>query len=162
MTMTDPRTEKLTAQDGKTGAPVAGTSGERRNMPTLQRATLRTSRLLDFASEKELVAQTGHRPSDWPLVILKELVDNGIDACEEAGITPGITINVDASGITVTDNGPGLPVKTIDGILDFTVRVSSREAYVSPTRGAQGNALKTIIAMPFVLHGDHGRTEIET
>jgi DNA topoisomerase VI subunit B len=29
--------------------------------------------------------------------------------------------------------------------------VSSREAYVSPTRGAQGNALKTILAMGFVL-----------
>jgi hypothetical protein len=29
--------------------------------------------------------------------------------------------------------------------------VSSREAYVSPTRGAQGNALKTILAMAYVL-----------
>ena len=47
------------------------------------------------------------------------------------------------------------------GILDFSVRVSSREAYVSPTRGAQGNALKTIIAMPFVLDPDEGQVEIE-
>ena len=46
-------------------------------------------------------------------------------------------------------------------MLDFSVRVSSREAYVSPTRGAQGNALKTILAMPFVLDGRHGRIEIE-
>ena len=46
-------------------------------------------------------------------------------------------------------------------MLDFSVRVSSREAYVSPTRGAQGNALKTILAMPFVLDGRHGRVEIE-
>lgn len=29
--------------------------------------------------------------------------------------------------------------------------MSSREAYVSPTRGAQGNALKTILAMGYVL-----------
>src|SRR4051812_13897532 len=64
--------------------------------------------------------------------------------------------------MTVADNGPGLPAETIDGVLDFGVRVSSREAYVSPTRGAQGNALKTILAMPFVLDGDHGRVEIET
>ena len=38
--------------------------------------------------------------------------------------------------------------------MDYSVRVSSREAYVAPTRGAQGNALKTIIAMPYVLGGN--------
>ena len=36
----------------------------------------------------------------------------------------------------------------------------SREAYVSPTRGAQGNALKTILAMPFVLDGAQGQVDI--
>ena len=49
----------------------------------LQRATLRTSRLLDFCSRKELIAQTGHQPEAWPLVVLKELVDNALDACED-------------------------------------------------------------------------------
>ncbi len=53
--------------------------------PQLQRVTLRTSRLLDFCSRKELIAQTGHQPEAWPLVALKELVDNALDACEEAG-----------------------------------------------------------------------------
>ena len=87
----------------------------------------------------------------WPLVVLKELVDNAIDA----GTTPVVSIKVDGAGITVEDNGPGLPAKTIKHVLDFSVRVSSREAYVSPTRGAQGNALKTMVAMPFVV--DHKR-----
>jgi DNA topoisomerase VI subunit B len=128
----------------------------------LERATLRTSRLLDFASEKELVAQTGHQRSAWPLVVLKELVDNAIDSCEETGISPVVSIKVDHSGITVEDNGPGLPLETIKHVLDFSVRVSSREAYVSPTRGAQGNALKTIVAMPFVIDGERGHIEIET
>jgi DNA topoisomerase VI subunit B len=127
----------------------------------LNRTTLRTSRLLDFASEKELVAQTGHQTNVWPIVILKELVDNAIDAAEEAEIAPKIKVTVDRSGITVEDNGPGIPPDVVEDILDFSVRVSSREAYVSPTRGAQGNALKTIVAMPFVLQGEHGRVEIE-
>ena len=52
---------------------------------TLQRATFRTSRLLDFASEKELTAQVGHSRDAWPVVIAKELLDNSIDAAEEAG-----------------------------------------------------------------------------
>jgi DNA topoisomerase VI subunit B len=125
----------------------------------LQRSTLRTSRSLDFASEKELVAQTGHKREEWPLVILKELTDNALDACEEAGIAPMIRVAVNTAWITVADNGPGLPEETIKGVLDFAVRVSSREAYVSPTRGAQGNALKTIVAMPFVLDGEHGRVD---
>ena len=132
-----------------------------RKTPILKRTTFRTSRLLDFASEKELVAQTGHRREAWPLVIFKELGDNGVDSCEEAGIAPSIAVTVDKTGIKMADNGPGIPAETVEHILDFTVRVSSREAYVSPTRGAQGNALKTIVAMPFVLDGERGEIEIE-
>jgi DNA topoisomerase VI subunit B len=135
---------------------------EGRRLPTkLNRETFATSRLLDFCSEKELIAQTGHRPAQWPLVVLKEVVDNALDACEEAGVAPEIMVTVDKTGITVADNGPGLPAETVKGVLDFTVRVSSREAYISPTRGAQGNALKCIVAMPFVLDGRRGRVEIE-
>ena len=118
---------------------------------SFNRTTFRTSRLLDFCSEKELTAQTSHAVDDWPLVILKELADNAIDACEEGGIAPVLKIKVDGDGIAVCDNGPGLPARTIKAVLDFAVRVSSREAYVSPTRGAQRSALKTILAMPFVL-----------
>jgi DNA topoisomerase VI subunit B len=114
----------------------------------LQRETFRTSRLLDFRSERELVKQVGHPVDHWPIVILKELTDNALDAAEEAGIAPTIGIDVTAGEITITDNGPGIPAETVADILDFAVRVSSREAYASPTRGAQGNALKTIVAMP--------------
>lgn len=126
----------------------------------LCRTTFQTSRLLDFCGEKELIGQTGHDPDEWPLVVLKELMDNALDACEEAGVGPDIGITVKADSITITDNGPGIPVGTIEGILDYTVRTSSREAYVSPTRGAQGNALKTVLAMPFVLDGSQGRVDI--
>ncbi len=126
----------------------------------LNRTMFRTSRLLDFCSQKELITQTGHPPAAWPLVILKELVDNSLDACEDNEIVPEIAVTVDTQGITVADNGPGLPASTIHGIVDFSVRVSNREAYVAPDRGAQGNALKTLLAMPFVLDGEHGRVEI--
>jgi DNA topoisomerase VI subunit B len=54
--------------------------------PTLERATFRTSRLLDFCSRKELIAQTGHREEQWPLVAVKELLDNALDACEDAAV----------------------------------------------------------------------------
>jgi len=125
------------------------------------RETFTTSRLLDFFSEDELAKQTGHQPDDWPLVAVKELIDNALDACEEAGIPPSITATLGEDHITVADNGPGIPPEVVAGILDYSVRVSSREAYVEPTRGAQGNALKTLLAMPFVLDGEHGRVVVE-
>jgi hypothetical protein len=54
--------------------------------PQLRRTTFSTSRFLDFASIKELTAQTGREVGEWPVVIVKELVDNAIDECEEAGV----------------------------------------------------------------------------
>ena len=128
----------------------------------LSRETFKTSRLLDFCSERELTKQIGHGSDQWPLVILKELVDNAIDAAEEAGIAPVIQVEVANGAIIIIDNGPGLPAETVAGVLDFSVRVSSREAYASPTRGAQGNALKTIVAMAFALDGANGETVIES
>ena len=56
------------------------------------------SRLLDFFSEKELTAQTGHATAQWPIVVLKELVDNALDACEEANVAPEVEIVVDGAG----------------------------------------------------------------
>jgi hypothetical protein len=122
----------------------------------LTRVPFTFSRLMEFCNRRELINQTGHDVFEWPLVVLKELTDNAIDACEEAGIAPIITIAVNGRSISITDNGPGIPAETVDGILDYNVRVSSREAYASPTRGAQGNALKTILPMAYVLNERHG------
>jgi DNA topoisomerase VI subunit B len=119
--------------------------------PKLTRVAFKVSRLMEFCSKRELQNQTGHAVYDWPLVVGKEAMDNALDACEEAEVAPDITITVDSGTIIVQDNAGGIDTETIESILDYTIRVSSREAYVSPTRGAQGNALKTILAMGYVL-----------
>jgi hypothetical protein len=41
--------------------------------------------------------------------------------------------------------------------MDFTVRASNREAYIAPDRGAQGNALMTLLSMPVVVDRGHGK-----
>lgn len=129
---------------------------------TLSRTIFKTSRLSEFCSQRELINQTGHDVGEWPLAVLKELIDNALDACEEAGVAPMIDVTVDHAGITIADNGPGLAPETIDDLKDYTARVSSREAYCSPSRGAQGNALKTVLAMPFALDGECGETLIQS
>jgi DNA topoisomerase VI subunit B len=121
--------------------------------PKLTRVAFTVSRLMEFCSQRELQSQTGHSVHDWPLVVVKELLDNSLDACEEAEVAPDITVIVEPDRIIVRDNASGIDTKTIGSILDYSIRVSSREAYVSPTRGAQGNALKTILAMGYVLDG---------
>jgi DNA topoisomerase VI subunit B len=122
---------------------------------------------MEFCSERELENQTGHSIYEWPLVVGKELMDNSLDAAEEHEVAPEIEVIVDSGSIIIQDNAGGIASETIGSILDYSIRVSSREAYVSPTRGAQGNALKTILAMGYVLGrrtgaADAGVTIIET
>jgi DNA topoisomerase VI subunit B len=127
--------------------------GRSKPSPKLTRVAFTVSRLMEFCTKRELQNQTGHSVHDWPLVVLKELMDNALDACEEAEVAPDISIIVEpeSGSITILDNANGIETDTIKSILDYSIRVSSREAYVSPTRGAQGNALKTILAMGYVL-----------
>ncbi len=122
----------------------------------LARVPFTVSRLMEFCTRRELVNQTGHDVFEWALVVLKETLNNALDAAEEAEIAPVVSITVKGTSIVVRDNGPGIPEKTIQGILDYNIRVSSREAYASPTRGAQGNALKTILPMAYVLNERRG------
>ena len=116
----------------------------------------KVSRLMEFCTRRELVNQTGHDVWQWALVVLKELADNALDDAEEAETAPIISIAVKGGSIILRDYGSGIPADTIKGILDYAIRVSSREAYVSPTRGAQGNALKTILPMAYVLNENLG------
>ena len=120
-------------------------------VPKLQRIAFATSRLAEFCGEKELTAQTGHAPGEWPLVILKELADNALDACEEAEIPPEINIEVstERGEIVIADNGPGLPPETTDGVLDYSIRVFEPESLRFTDARLPGQRSKTIIAIPF-------------
>jgi hypothetical protein len=107
----------------------------------------------DFFTVNGLQSSTGQTSRDFGNVVLKELIDNALDACESAGIEPRINVaaNYTDNGqmvLTVSDNGAGLDGAIVEKILDFDTRTSDKAAYKSPTRGAQGNALKTIFGIP--------------
>jgi DNA topoisomerase VI subunit B len=128
----------------------------------ISRVAFETSRELEFFTEKELTLQIGVESQRWPLALLKELVDNALDACEAVGVPPAIHVDVTDTSISVMDNGPGLPEDVLIRSLDYRTRVSSNAGYVSPSRGQLGNAFKCLWAAGFVLHGSYGRIDIET
>lgn len=87
-------------------------------------------------------------PTKAVLTTLKEAVDNALDACEEAGITPSLKIwiekkgrgssrNTDLVSITVEDNGPGLDIKDIPKVFGEYL-ASSKFGRGRCSRGQQG------------------------
>ena len=119
----------------------------------MTRTAFSVSRAAEFFSEKELQMQMGAGRDSWLTMLLKELVDNALDACEAQGVTPTIGITVTDDHIQVQDNGPGVPAATVAASLDYLTRTSSNNLYVSPSRGQLGNALKCLYAAGFVAHG---------
>jgi DNA topoisomerase VI subunit B len=130
----------------------------RTNKHDLQRETVTISRQLEYFSADELEKQTGYgRQMWWPRVIVKETLDNALDACEQAGVSPEITVHFRGRKLEIRDNGGGIRPETVKRLVDYATRTSDKVAYVSPTRGAQGNAWKTIFGMPYVLDGERAR-----
>src|SRR5215212_422204 len=128
-------------------------------MTRLQRTTFEASRAAEHFDARQLSALTGVPREMFLNVCLKELGDNALDACETAAAAPEVSVTVKCQQgelyrLSVSDNGPGMPSELIEKILDYNVRVSDKMVYRSPTRGAQGNALKTIIGIPYSL-GSH-------
>ena len=126
----------------------------------LQREVFTISRELEYFTVDELIKQTGYgREEWWPQVIAKETIDNALDASEMAGVAPEITVLYDGDRLEIRDNGAGIPPETVERLVDYSTRTSDKLAYVSPTRGAQGNALKTILAMGYVLDRKIGNAD---
>lgn len=121
----------------------------------LERTTFERSRAAEYFDARELQAQTGQPVENFASVALKELADNALDAVETAGAVPEIGLEArEEDGLirlAVSDNGPGIPPETVRKVLNFSTRTSDKAAYRSPTRGAQGNALKTVLGIPHAL-----------
>jgi hypothetical protein len=122
---------------------------------TVQRTVFATPRAAEFVELRALQQQTGQAAEAFGHVIVKELLDNALDAAESAGRAPVVEIRTRTDHgiafVTVTDNGAGISPSTVAGVCDFTVLVSDKARYRGPARGAQGNALKTLLGIPAAL-----------
>ena len=132
----------------------------------LERRTFSVSRAAGYAKVETLEKLAGRPKDEFGHVIVKELFDNSLDSCEDAGVVPEIMVSVTAGRdgtvlLAVEDNGAGIGEDTVASICDFTRSTSDKAAYVSPTRGAQGNAWPLIISMPHALGVRPGTVVIE-
>ncbi len=116
----------------------------------------------------KLTAMIGQEQSQWRYAALKELIDNALDAAESVypPIAPSVEIEFietdSALILTVADNGDGIPAEAIPRIADLSANSSTKLFYRAPLRGAQGNAIKTLIGMPVALGSDSGQLVIES
>ena len=60
--------------------------------PALERKVFSVSRAADFLDARALVSQTGQPETRFGSVVVKELLDNALDACETAGAEPEIEV----------------------------------------------------------------------
>jgi DNA topoisomerase VI subunit B len=127
---------------------------------TWQRTTFVTERSTEYFHESSLRALIGHDKPLWPLTLIKELIDNALDACEAKDTAPEIAVAVEADAFTVADNGSGLPPETVTESLNYDTRISDKKWYVGPTRGQLGSALKTLWPACSVATGKRSVVEV--
>ncbi len=88
-------------------------------------------------------------PAKSLLTVIKEAVDNSLDACEEAGILPNIQIKVKDIGddrfkVIVQDNGPGILKSQIPNIFGKLL-YGSKFYKMQQSRGQQGIGISAAV-----------------
>lgn len=83
------------------------------------------------------------------LTAVKEAVDNSLDACEEAGILPEITVEISAVAedrfrVAVEDNGPGIVSEQIGKVFGKLL-YGSKFHKLSQSRGQQGIGISAAV-----------------
>ena len=116
---------------------------------SINRIICKTSKLVDYFTEDGLIKQIGLTKEYWNRVIIKEIVDNALDAIEPLNNKEVHIIQSDSS-LGIYDNGNGISCEIIKSIYDFNFYVSQNRIYVTASRGKQGNGLKTIISICFL------------
>lgn len=112
-----------------------------------------------FAKNLQMVGFSS--PAKAVLTTIKEGVDNSLDACEENGVLPEITVIIEKMGpglttkgsdlikITVQDNGPGIEEEFVPQVYG-TFLASSKFGRGKCSRGVQGLGASSAVA--------HGQT----
>jgi len=92
-----------------------------------------------FEKNKHILGYTN--PAKALITVVKEAVDNSLDACEEAGILPDIMVRISPSAenlrVVVEDNGPGIKKEFVAKAFGKLL-YGSRFHEIRQSRGQQG------------------------
>lgn len=119
------------AKTKKTRSETAESMGARQREISVSEFFLKNRHLLGFDSPRKALLTT-----------VKEAVDNSLDACEEAGVLPTISVELRQIGearfrVSVTDNGPGVVRSQIPKIF-AKLLYGSKFHRLRMSRGQQG------------------------
>lgn len=121
----------------------------------LERTMFETPRAAEYFTAEGLTKLTEQNEESFGDVVVKELGDNALDASETAKVVPELLMSCERRGeltdVSISDNGEGISPKTVESMQNFATLTSDKAHYRTPTRGSQGNALKTIIGIPHAL-----------
>lgn len=111
--------------------------------------------MMEYLTIDGLSKMTGVPINQFDVYVLKELIDNALDACELEKIPPTLEVIIQPSSqnltIQVADKGKGISEEMIKEITNFERFGGTKYFVKKPTRGAQGNALMTILGIAPVL-----------
>jgi hypothetical protein len=98
-----------------------------------------------FGNRQTLGQKAGVPQSRIPRLVVKELVDNALDAC--GGCRYGTVEGAGRVVVYVEDDGPGLPCDTDEAVAElFSIRrpLVTSKIIRRPSRGALGNGLRVV------------------
>jgi hypothetical protein len=124
------------------------------------------NREYDYIRLEGLYRATGRPAHEWDFYIVKELIDNALDADEvlwysDSKLFPTISISMEyipvpppqsQQLIIRVKNRAQFPIKRIANIFATQWYTSDKSFFKGITRGALGNALKTLLGIPYALH----------
>jgi DNA topoisomerase VI subunit B len=117
-----------------------------------KRRMLERVRANDYVTLKGLTTLTGSEASRLDLFCMKELADNGLDACSEVEPLLEIVYRTrEYLTLTVRDNGHGLSRLHVEKLTDFNKFYSTKYHFKIPARGALGHAFKALMGIPYAL-----------
>jgi len=122
---------------------------------------LTKSRTMEYLTLDGLTKMTGVPADLLDIYTLKELVDNGLDSAELNTVFPNIQVVLSSADniltIEVSDQGRGVSPEMVREVTNFERFGGTKYFVKKPTRGAQGNALMTIVGLVAALWKERGQ-----
>lgn len=102
-----------------------------------------------FRNIETLSQKAGMRKEMIPALVVKELVDNALDAGANCSVRKLNLLN----GFSVTDDGPGIPSERLSELFSINRPMVSSKLLRLSTRGALGNGLRVVMGAVIATNG---------